>query len=109
MAIVINPTGINAALESVFKNVSRTYTLYLRGLSEVVLDSEVVTFNTASGGSIDLTSAVIFSVASGSQVVSVQLKDELNAIYFTETLSPQPTYNDNGTYTINNITITYGV
>lgn len=109
MAIVINPTNINTALESVFKNVSRTYTLYLRGLSEVVLDSEVVTFDIASGGSIDLTSAVIFSVASGSKVVSVQLKDELDAIYFTETLSPQPEYDDNGTYTINNITITYGV
>jgi hypothetical protein len=109
MAIVINATEINSSLNAVFGNGLRTYTLYLRGLSEVVLDSEVVTFATASGGSIDLTSAVIFSVASGSQVVSVQLKDELGDIYFTETLIPQPIYNDNGTYTINNITITYGV
>ena len=37
MAIVINRTNINTALESVFKDVSRTYTLYLRGLSEVAL------------------------------------------------------------------------
>lgn len=113
MAIVINQTEINSPLNAVFGSSLRTYTLYLRGLSEVVIDSVVLTtaneFGIASGGAIDLKGTVVFSVPSGSKVVSLQLKDELDDVYFTETLSPQPEYNDNGTYTINNITISFGV
>lgn len=109
MAISISAGKINTALNNQFNNASRTYTLYLRGLSEVVLDSQVVDFTAASGGSLGLSSAAIFAIATGEKVVSLQLKDELNAIYFTETLSPQPEYDDNGTYTVNDITITFGV
>ena len=75
----------------------------------MVIDSQLVSFNVASGGTIDMASAAIFAVASGEKVVSIQLKDNNSKIYFTETLSPQPTYDDNGTYTINDITITFGV
>ena len=109
MAIVVREATINVALDNRFKAVGRTYTLFLRGLSEVVLDSSTVTFNSASARAIDLASPVIFAIATGEKVVSLQLKDDLSKIYFTETLSPQPEYDDNGTYTVNDITITFGV
>lgn len=109
MAIVLREATVNLALDNRFNAVGRTYTLYLRGLSEVVLDSQVVDFNAASARAVSLSAPAIFAIATGEKVVSLQLKDDLSAIYFTETLSPQPEYDDNGTYTVNDVTITFGV
>ncbi len=99
-------TVLNAALNTEFNDVGKTYNVRLVWSAGGGLSSPVtIDFTNAGNGTVQLVSAISIAVASGTTVTGIQVRDNIDEILLTDTIASE-TYTTAGTFTINNIIVT---
>lgn len=100
---------IDAALNSVFNNASRTYTLVLVFNNATESSPNTIDFTNVqvigSGRGVSLASSTYFATQAGDTVVGIKVYDDLAETYLQETLSVAKTYTANGTFTVSMLSI----
>lgn len=104
----INPTVLNTMLDNVFKASATTYQIKLAFSGDTFSDPETVTFETASGGVTELTASKSFAITSGTTVTGILVINATlgsGVTLISETITNE-VYTADGTFTVNNVTIT---
>ena len=112
--ITIDLGVIDTALNTEFRDATKDYSLkLLRGDNSQIGTGKLVTFNVASGGVIDLDDGVVFSIPAGETVSRLTIDRILksNPAQIESDVVTYDLVNEyfefDGTYTINNIVITF--
>ena len=100
---------IDAALNSVFNNASRTYKLVLVFNNATESSPNTIDFTNVqvigNGRAVSLTASTYFVTQAGDTVVGIKVYDDLAETYLQETLSVAKTYTANGTFTVSMLSV----
>ena len=100
---------IDAALNSVFNNGLRTYTIVMVFDDTTESSPNTIDFTNVqvigSGRGVSLTSSTYFATQAGDTVVGIKVYDDLAVTYLQETLDAAKTYTANGTFTVSMLSI----
>ena len=102
----ISTTVLNAMLNGEFNTEATTYSLKLLfDGSPSESDPETIDFTAASGGLVQLASSAFFAITAGTTITGLQVLNSADDVLIEEGFA-DVVYLTNGTFTVNNITVT---
>ena len=100
----ISTTIYNAMLDKYFYNEGNVLYAVLYDNTDTQVGFQTVAFPQASGGGVENSAAVIFTIAAGDTVAKLEIEDETNFVILEEDLEDK-TFSTQGTYSINVVNV----
>lgn len=105
----ISTTVLNKMLNDVFNEAAKVYECYLTFSGGTESDREVIDFTNSSAANLQLTASVFFAITAGTTITGLRVEGATTGVYITETFAAPVVYTTNGTFTVNNITVSVAV